>query len=130
MKKIILYTSVVGLAIGIVAYLLKRNKIDNSKIQTKDSEFDRLKTNTFHKESEYEPNVVGEMMETRSSSVQSIHGRHTEAADIMCSAFENIYKDIEPVVSDDKAVDSVVDESVITNNELDSLSDELDDLLK
>lgn len=130
MKKIILYTSVVGLAIGVVAYLLRKNKSKDSKIQPIDNDFGDLRPNNSDKGSANEANIVEEMTDVKSSSAHSIHDRHTGAADIMCDAFKNIYKDIEPVVYDEKKVDSIIAESVLTNNELDSLSDELDDLLK
>ena len=131
MKKIILYSSAIGLVIGVVVYLLnKKDSSNDSKIQPIDNEFDVLRSNTSNRESIYESDVVEEMTNIKSSSAHAIHDRHTEAADIMCNAFENIYKDIEPVVCDEKKVDSVSVEAVIANNELDSLSDELDDLLK
>ena len=131
MKKIILYTSVIGLVIGVAAYLLnKKNKSNASKIQPIDNEFVGLEPNTSNKEAVYEPDPVEKMTEIKSSSVHTIHNRHIEAADSMCNALENIYKDIDPVVCDEKKVDSVIVESVIINNDLDSISDELDNLLK
>lgn len=36
-------------------------------------------------------------MDAKNSNAYSIHDRHTEASNIINSAFENIYKDIEPV---------------------------------
>lgn len=131
MKKIILYGSVIGVVMGVAAYLInKKSKSNASKNQSVENEYDGVKPNISDQEFVSAPNVEEEITDAKNSSAHSIHDRHTEAANIMYSAFENIYKDIEPVEHDEKKTNSGVGESVINNSELDSVSDELDDLLK
>ena len=131
MKKIILYASVIGVTIGIASHLLnKKSKSNVSKNQSVGNEFDLVKPNISDQEFVSAPNVEEEITDAKNSSVHSIQDRHTEASNIMYSAFENVYKDIEPVEYDEKKSDSGVVESVINNSELDLVSDELGDLLK
>lgn len=78
-----------------------------------------------------EQNTVQEMYVSKERSAQSVHERHTEAAGIMADALANIMKDVEPVELDEDSIETVVDtKDVEIINELDSLSDELDELLK
>lgn len=56
---------------------------------------------------------------------------HSEAAEIMTDAFNNILKEVEPVELENETVEPIVDaQDVEVIKELDSLSDELDELLK
>ena len=124
MKKLVLYASVIGLIIGGVIYLIiKKNKSIVPKNRSAE-----MKPDSFEKEFVSEPDIAEEIRDSKNSSAQSVHDRHMEAAGMMYSAFENIYKDTEPLETDGEK-ESVVAEAVVTNNKLNSLSDELDDLL-
>lgn len=131
MKKIILYASVIGVAMGIATHLInKKIKSNVSKNQSVGNQFGLVKSNISDQEFVSAPNVEEEIMEAKNSSAYSIEDRHTEVANIMHSAFKNVYKDIEPIEQDEKKSDSGVVESVINNSELDLVSDELCALLK
>ena len=123
MKKIILYASVIGLIIGSVIYLaIRKNK---SIFKSKSEE---RKPDSIEKEPVSELGVEDEITDNKNSSARSVHERHVKAADMMHRAFENIYKNTEPL-EPDKKEESDVAEAVVTDNKLNSLSDELDDLL-
>ena len=78
-----------------------------------------------------EQDVVNELNETKNRSAQTVYERHSEAAEIMTNAFNNILKEVEPVELEDETVGPIVDiQDVDVNKKLDSLSDELDELLK
>ena len=124
MKKIILYASVTGLIIGSLIYLaIRKNK---SIFKSKSAE---RKPDSFEKEPVSELGVEDEITDKKNSSAQSVHERHVKAADMMHRAFETIYNNTEPLEPDTKE-ESDVAEAVVTDNKLNSLSDELDDLLK
>lgn len=130
MKKLFIYSSVVGLAAGAIYLLCKKEKSNVMASKSMDNKSDFEQEN--HSEGAVcEPNVMEEMYQTKSESAQMINYRHTEASEIMTDALKNIFSEIEPVVFDDEVVDTVIDnESVEIIKELDSLSDELDELLK
>ena len=74
---------------------------------------------------------IEEIYEAKEISAQSIYERHTEASSFMADAFKNIMESVDPIENDDASVDAVIDtKDVETIQELDSLSDELDELLK
>lgn len=124
MKKFILYASAIGLVIGGVIYLIIRK---NKSIVPKNSS-DEIKPDSFEREFVPASDVMEEITDSKNSSAQSVHDRHVDAAGMMYSAFENIYKDIEPLEPDGKK-ESDVAEAVVNDNKLNALSDELDDLL-
>lgn len=130
MKKNMVYASVLGLILGVTAYILsKKFKSKGSADKPIENEFNDL-TSEISEQKDYEPDAVEEMVDAKSSSAYSIHERHEEAANIMFEAFENIYKDIEPIECDEKKAESIIDETEPISDELDTISAELDDLLK
>lgn len=131
MKKIIIYTSVIGVAIGFVTYFVKKMSSNKDpKHQTSDNEIEVFDTSTTKNEQECKIDIVEEMEDTKRSSAHSIHDRHLEAVDIMRNSFESIYKDMEPLEQAEEIVDNIVVETETNKIDLASLSDELDDLLK
>lgn len=131
MKKVILCISVIGLVAGATVYIMtKKNQTNASQKQSVKNENIGEKQNTCKQEFARVPDTVDDITDDKNSTGYSIHNRHTEAAHIMCNAFENIYKDIEPAESDEKKTDSGTIESAVTNSKLNSFLDELDDLLE
>jgi hypothetical protein len=137
MKKWFIYASVVGLAAGVVCWLCKKGKTNTATSQTVDKKAD-FETNTQEEEKSQNSNVVEEMYQAKSESVQAVYERHSEAGSIMKDAYSNIMEDfVEDFSSENDAnakdenkkviIDS---ESVSVMKEIDSISDELDDLLK
>ena len=137
MKKWFIYASVVGLAAGVVYWLCKNGKTNTATSQTVDKKAD-FETNTQEEEKSQNSNVVEEMYQTKSESVQAVYERHSEAGSIMKDAYSKI---MEVFVEDfssendtnakDENKEVIFDnESVSVMKEIDSISDELDDLLK
>ena len=137
MKKLFIYASVVGLAAGVVYWLCKKGKSINTASKTADEKVD---FESIHQEGEISrnSNIVEKMYQAKSESAQDVHERHSEAGEIMKDAYSNIMEDfVEDFSSENDAnakdenkkviIDS---ESVSVMKEIDSISDELDDLLK
>lgn len=78
------------------------------------------------------------MYQAKNESAQTVYERHTEASSIMKDAYNNIMEDFVEDFSDksntnskEKNKEIVIDsESGSVMKEIDSISDELDDLLK
>ena len=136
MKKWFIYASVVGLAAGAVYWLCKNSKTNTDTSQTVDKKAD-FETNTQEEEKSQNSNVIEEMYQAKSKSVQAVYERHSEAGSIMKDAYSNIMEDFVEDFSDEKDVnkeeknkDVIIDgESVSVMKEIDLISDELDDLL-
>lgn len=137
MKKLFIYASVVGLAAGVVYWLCKKGKSNTTTYQTVDKKVD-FETNTQEEENFQNTNVVEGMYRAKSESAQAVYERHSEASSIMKDAYSNIMEDFVEDFSgenDTNAKDEnkevIIDsESVSVMKEIDSISDELDDLLK
>lgn len=128
MKKLSIYASVVGLAVGSIYLLSKKKKLNVMSSKPMDSKTDFEQENHIE-EPVGESNVMEKMYQAKSKSAKAIYDRHKEASEIMTDALKNIFSEIEPVVIDEEVVDTVIDnESVKIIKELDLLSDELDEL--
>lgn len=136
MKKWFIYASVIGLAAGVVCWLYKNGKTNTATSKTVDKK-DDFETNTQEKKSK-NSNAFEKMYQAKSESVQDVCERHSEAVSIMKDAYSNIMEDfVEDFSSEndtnakDENKEVIIDsESVSVMNEIDSISDELDDLLK
>lgn len=127
MKKLFVGAILVGLAVG-AYFVFKDRKKEHVSSQ---------EDNSNHSPKAKEPIIannsdgIKEMYEAKESSAQAVRERHTEAAGIMADAFKNIMEDVDSIENDEVAVDAVIDsKNIETIQELDSLSDELDELLK
>ena len=137
MKKWFINASVVGLATGVVYWLYKNGKTNTATSRTVDKKAD-FETNTQEEEKSQNSNVVEEMYQAKNESVQAVYERHFEAGSIMKDAYSNIMEDfVEDFSSEndtnakDENKEVIIDnESVSVMKENDSISDELDDLLK
>jgi len=137
MKKLFIYASVVGLATGVVYWLCKKEKSNNTVSKSVDNKVD-FEPKPQEEEISQELNVVEEMYQAKGESVQAVCERHSEAGEIMKDAYRNIMEDFvedfygEKVVNEkDETKEVIIDsESVSVMKEIDLISDELDDLLK
>ena len=137
MKKWFIYASVVGLAAGVVYWLCKKGKSNTATSQTVDKKVN-FETNTQDEENSQNTGVVEEMYQAKSESAQAVYERHSEASFIMKDAYSNIMEDfVEDFLGEsdtntkDENKEVVIDsESVSVMKEINSISDELDDLLK
>lgn len=130
MKKIFICTAIAGLTVGIICLLYKTKKANNvtsNPMKEKSDDESETKSETPVDKQD----VVNELNETKDRSAQTVYERHSEAAEIMTDAFNNILKEVEPVELEDETVEPIIDtQDVEVIKELDSLSDELDELLK
>lgn len=137
MKKLFTYASVVGLAAGVVYWLCKKGKSNNTESKTVDKKVN-FELRPQEEEISQNSNVMEEMYQAKSESVQSVYERHSEASEIMKDAYSNIMEDFVEDFSGEKDAnekekkkDVIIDsESVSVMKEIDLISDELDDLLK
>lgn len=128
MKQTIMYASAIGITIGFIVYLAKKNKWKISINQQRNDEINDRGQKHSEREALHNTDIIEEMVNTKEASACSIHDRHTEAENLMRNAFENIYKDIGEVELDTKD-DLDIIEPVVVNDKLNSISNELDDLL-
>ena len=137
MKKWFIYASVVGLAAGVVYWLYKKGKSNTATSQTVDKKVN-FETNTQEEENSQNTGVVEEMYQAKSESAQAVYERHSEANSIMKDAYSNIMEDFVEDFSDENNTNAkdenkeviINSESVSVMKDIDSISDELDDLLK
>lgn len=137
MKRVFIYASVVGLVAGVIYVLYKEEKSQNTVSKSVNK---KEKSETGHQEEEVlqKLKIVDEMYQDKSERAQSVYERHSEAGEIMKDAYHNIMEDFvedfssENVVNDEaETKETVIDStSVSVMKEIDSISDELDDLLK
>ena len=112
-------------------------KKNTATSQTVDKKFD-FQTNIQEEEKSQNSNVVEGMYQAKSKSVQAIYERHSEAGSIMKDAYANIMEEFVEDFSSESDVNVkdenkkvIIDsESVLVMKEIDSISDELDVLLK
>ena len=137
MKKLFIYASVVGLTTGVVYGLYRNEKSKNTTSKNADKKVD-LETRPQEEEISQNSNVVEEMYQAKSESAQAVYERHSEANSIMKDAYSNIMEDFVEDFSDENNTNAkdenkeviINSESVSVMKDIDSISDELDDLLK
>lgn len=137
MKKLFIYVSVVGLAVGVIYWLCKKEKSNTITSKTIDKKID-FELDPQEEEISQNTSVVEEMYQAKSESAQAVYERHSEAGSIMKVAYHNIMEDFVEDFSGEKNVNAkdenkevIIDgESVSLMKEMDSISNELDDLLK
>ena len=136
-KKPFIYASVVGVVAGFGYWLCKKEKSNNTVSNSVDNKVD-FESKSQEEEISQRPNVVEEMYQAKGESVQAVYERHLEAGEIMKDAYRNIMEDFVEDFSSKKVINEkdeikevIIDtESVSVMKELDSISDEVDDLLK
>ena len=132
MKKWFIYASVAGLAAGVVYWLCKKSKTNTATSQKVDKQVNF--ENDTQEENSQNTSVVEDMYQAKSESAQAVYERHAEASSIMKDAYSNIMEDFSDendanAKNENKEV--IIDsESVSVMKDIDSISDELDDLLK
>lgn len=133
MKKFFIYASAVGLAAGVIYLLCKKEKSNDTADESVDNKA-KFEPKPQEKDISKGGNVVEEIYNTKSESVNAVDERHSEAGEIMKDAYRNIMENFVEDFSDEEVAkeneDIVDSESVSVIKESDSISDELDDLLK
>ena len=136
MKKLFIYASLVGITSGVIYWLYNKEKANNTTTRSVVNE-DNFKSESQEQNIPKKLNTMEEMYQAKGENVQNIYERHSEASKIMKDAYSNIMEDFVEDFSDEKNVNGkdknkeiIDDESVADMKELNSISDELDDLLK
>ena len=134
MKKLFFYAAGIGLVAGVICWLCKKEKINSATTNPNDSDVN-IDHAAYKEITSYDSNVIEEMYQAKTESANSVYERHSEAGAIMKDAYSNIMEDFVDDFSgentmNDKCEDAVIDsKDVSVINELDSISDELDNLL-
>ena len=133
MKKLFIYASVVGLSAGVI-YLLYKKEKSGENVTSKTVNKVEVEPKSQMQNMPQREQVEDEMFHAKSESVQAVYERHSEAAEIMKDAYQNVMEDFVEDFSNEEVTtekEIVIDgESVSVINELAAISDELDDLLK
>lgn len=137
MRKLFICVSVVGLAVLAVYWLCKKGKSNDIVLKTENEKVDS-ESKPQEDNVSRNANVVEDMYQVKSESARSVQERHSEACEIMKDAYSNIMEDFVEDFSDEKNTnekekneDVIIDnEAVSVMKEIDSISDELDDMLK
>lgn len=130
MNKLLACVVVAGVAVGAIYLLCKTKKEENIYSKSMEDKYD------FDSDLREEPladnqDAVEETYETKKNSAQAVHERHAEATSIMTDSFKNIMEAVEPIENLEESVDQIIDtKDAETIKELESLSNELDELLK
>ena len=132
MKRLLICASAIGLSAGIIYWLYKKEKTKNTASRAVEKA--DFETKIQAEDIPQESNIVEAMYQAKDETAHTICERHTEAAEILKDAYRNIMdgfvEDFSVGVNEEvKAVPSD-DEKVSIMNELGSISDELDNLLK
>lgn len=139
MKKLFIFTSIIGVSAGVVYWLYKKEKSNTGTFRTEE------KSEPDPQEEEVSANInaeekihQAECESAKSESTKNVNERHAQAGSIMKDAYSNIMEDFVDDFSDEKDADAkdeikeinIDSETVSVMKEMDSLSEELDDLLK
>lgn len=136
MKKILIYISTFGFTVGVGYWIYKIKKnTTTSKIVDKKAEF--VSKNQEEKNF-YKTNILEESNQVKNETLQNIYERHSEASFIMKDSYNNIMEDfVEEFLNEkdnnikDKSKNTVIDkEDISIKKEIDSIYNELDEILK
>ena len=135
MKKLVFYTTMIGLAAGIGFWLYRKEKEIRVLVITETEK--NITEVTVEENDDSQTGCKSEEIDQiKSESVKEVYERHVEAANIMKAAYSNIMENFVEDFSEESTKkreesnkNSVVDnENVEMIKEIDSISDELDNL--
>ena len=137
MKKLLICASVVGVAAGVAYWVYKKEKANKEVTDSPVTNTVNFDPKTQKAKEPQEVNASDKMNQAKSECVQDVYERHTAAGEVMKDAYSNIMEDfvedysVEEAESiKEKGNKTIIDsEDVTVIKELDSISDELDDLL-
>ena len=137
MKKLLICASVVGVAAGVAYWVYKKEKANKEVTDSPVTNTVNFDPKPQKAKEPQEVNASDKMNQAKSECVQDVYERHTAAGEVMKDAYSNIMEDfvedysVEEAESvKEKGNKTIIDsEDVTVIKELDSISDELDDLL-
>lgn len=131
MKKLVICASIVGLAAGVIYLAYKKEKSGNT---IRNAAEEKVNFEAGHQSEDFsrKSDVVEEMYQAKSESAQSVNERHSEAVEIMKESYGSIMDDFVEDFSNEKDDDkNIIDGELISvTEEVNSLADDLDNLLK
>lgn len=135
MKKLLIYASVVGVAAGIAYWVNKKEKVNKEVTTSSERNTVEFCPKSQEGKKPQEINVCDKINQAKSECAQDVYERHTVAGEITKDAYHNIMENfVEDYSAEDVEVPkekAIIDsEDVTVIQELDSISGELDDLLK
>ena len=137
MKKLLICASVVGVIAGVAYWVYKKEKANKEVTASPVTNTVNFDPKTQKAKQPQEVNASDKMKQAKSECVQDVYERHTAAGEVMKDAYSNIMEDFVEDYSFEEAESvkkksnkTIIDsEDVTVIKELDSISDELDDLL-
>lgn len=137
MKKLLICASVVGVAAGVAYWVYKKEKANKEVTASPVTNTVNFAQKSQEAKEPKEVNASDKMNQAKSECVQDVYERHTAAGEVMKDAYSNIMEDFVEAFSAEEAENvngkgnkTIIDsEDVTVIKELDSISDELDDLL-
>lgn len=138
MKKLLICASVVGVAAGVAYRVYKKEKANKEVTASPVINTVNFYPRPQEAKKQQKTNVSDKMNQAKSEIVQNVYERHTAAGEVMKDAYYNIMEDFvedysteEAESEKEKASKAIIgSEDATVLKELDSISDELDDLLK
>lgn len=138
MNRILLYASVVGITIGASYWLYKKVKADQEFVNPPVPKKMHITPIPKTEKNEQKINVSAETDQTKSEYVQPIYERHSAAREVMKNAYQDIMEHFVEDFSIEENSDRkgengkvIIDsEDISVMKKIDSISNELDDLLK
>ena len=136
MKKLLIYASIAALTTVVVYLLCKKGKSDTDVADTEEKNVNP-ETN-IPDEISQDIGATEEMYKIKNECAQAVYERHFNAGSIMKDAYSNIMEDFVEDFSDEndanegeESKEVVLDSATVSvTKEIDSISDELDELLK
>ena len=137
MKKLLICASVVGVAAGVAYWVYKKEKANKEVTDSPVTNTVNFDPKTQKSKEPQKVNASDKMNQAKSECVQDVYERHTAAGEVMKDAYSNIMEDFveDYSVEESESVKekgnktNIDSEDVTVIKELDSISDELDDLL-
>lgn len=137
MKKLFIYVAMIGVAADVIYMLCKKVKFNNTPSKKADKKAD-FQPGLQKEDLSQNTNVMDDMYQAKSESAQAVHERHSEAGSLMKDAYSNIMEDFVEDSSNEKGVNQeekrkdiiIDDKSVAVMSKIDSISNDLNDLLK
>lgn len=129
MKRMLVCASLIGLAAGAVYWICKYGK-SNPATSSAKNENKNLDADAPKKQPLHDDHTLENLNQAKFGISQSIQERHAAAGSIMKETYSNIAEDIVHDSPDEPVPNAKDKESELIIKQTDSISDELDELLK
>lgn len=135
MKKLLVYTSAVGVAAGLIYCLCKAGELSGCIDETRDDKEKNI-SNKNNQDIFNESDIFDEIHKERTESDDNINERHAAASEIMKDAYLNIMEDFTKDDSYEETCnnlsikkDIIDNEDALLKKEIDRISSDLDKLI-